>query len=56
VNEARRIMPESRKEICRDQASWSSVGSTCFARIERTLFMGSVVEEENDVELGHKRS
>lgn len=41
------MIPERRKEICRDHANWSRVGSTCFARSERTRFMGSVVEDVN---------
>lgn len=45
LKDARRMMPERRKEIWRLQASWSSVGSKCLANIERTRFMGSVVEE-----------
>ena len=46
------MMPERRKEIWRDQASWSRVGSTCFARRERIRFIGSVEEEEKAVGSG----
>ena len=45
-------MPERRKEIWRLQASWSSVGSTCFANMERMRFIGSVVEDVKALESG----
>lgn len=57
LKEARRMMPERRKEIWRDQASWSSVGSRCFAIRDRMRFIGSVVEDVNAVGSGEgKRS
>lgn len=45
LKDKRRMTPERRKEICRDQASWSNVGSRCLARSERIRFIGSVVED-----------
>ena len=45
LKEARRMMPERRKDIWRDQASWSREGSTCLARRERIRFMGSEVDD-----------
>ncbi len=49
MKEANNMIPDSRKEICLLQASWSIVGSTCFARRDRIRFTGSVFE---DVKLG----
>lgn len=46
LKEARRMMPERRKEIWRDQARVSRVGRTYFARRERMRFIGSLVLAE----------
>ena len=52
LKDGRRMMPESRKEICRDQAIWSRLGSTCFARRERMRFIGSVADDVKAVGSG----
>ncbi len=46
LKEARRMMPDKRKDIWRDHASWSMVGSKWVERSERMRFMGSVLEDD----------
>ncbi|CAI6340006.1 unnamed protein product [Periconia digitata] len=45
LKEARSMIPESKNEMVRLQATRSMVGSQCFARSARKLFMGSVLEK-----------
>ncbi len=38
------MTPDSKKEIWRDQAAWSRLGSKCLAKRDRMRFIGSEFE------------